>query len=59
MELTLQLRDKNDKTGLKKARSNSVFTYDVFKILRRQSAKLKGNGQNGRRYLQTTYQIKG
>ena len=26
---------------------------------RKQSAKLKGNQQNGRRYLQMTYQIKG
>ena len=26
---------------------------------RKQSAKLKGNRQNGRRYLQVTYQIKG
>ena len=26
---------------------------------RKQSAKLKGNRQNGRRYLQMTYQIKG
>ena len=26
---------------------------------RKQSAKLKGNGQNGRRSLQMTYQIKG
>ena len=38
--------------------------WDVTKIKtsaqrRKQSAKLKGNQQNGRRYLQMTYQIKG
>ena len=37
--------------------------WDLIKIKtspqqRKQSAKLKGNRQNGRRYLQTTYQIK-
>ena len=38
--------------------------WDLIKIKpsahrRKQSAKLKGNQQNGRRYLQMTYQIKG
>ena len=38
--------------------------WDLIKIKasaqrRKQSAKLKGNRQNGRRYLQMTYQIKG
>ena len=38
--------------------------WDLIKIKtsaqrRKLSAKLKGNRQNGRRYLQTTYQIKG
>ena len=38
--------------------------WDLIKIKssaqrRKQSAKLKDNRQNGRRYLQTTYQIKG
>ena len=38
--------------------------WDLIKIKssaqqRKQSAKLKGNRWNGRRYLQTTYQIKG
>ena len=38
--------------------------WDLIKIKssaqrRKQSTKLKGNWQNGRRYLQTTYQIKG
>ena len=37
--------------------------WDLIKIKpaqqRKQSAKLKGDRQNGRRYLQTTYQIKG
>ena len=38
--------------------------WDLIKIKssaqrRKQSAKLKGNQWNGRRYLQTTYQIKG
>ena len=37
--------------------------WDLIKIKssaqqRKQSAKLKGNRRNGRRYLQTTYQIK-
>ena len=35
--------------------------WDLIKITkqRKQSAKLKGNKWNGRRHLQTTYQIKG
>ena len=40
-----------------KAKINS---WDLIKIKRRkQLAKPKRNGQNGRRYLQMTYQIKG
>ena len=44
-----------------KAKMNywDLIKTKTFAQGRKQSAKLKGNQQNGRRYLQTTYQIKG
>ena len=52
-------------TSLKARETKAKMNYwDLIKIKasaqqRKQSAKLKGNQRNGRRYLQMTYQIKG
>ena len=52
-------------TSLEARETKAKMNYwDLIKIKtfctgRKQSAKLKGNRQNGRRYLQMTYQIKG
>ena len=51
-------------TSMKTTETKAVVNYwDFIKIKiyaqqRKQSTKLKGNLQNGRRYLQMTYQIK-
>ena len=52
-------------TSLEARETKAKMNYwDLIKIKTsaqqmKQSAKLKGNRQNGRRYLQMTYQIKG
>ena len=52
-------------TSLEERETKAKMNYwDLIKIKtsaqrRKQSAKLKGNRQNGRRYLLMTYQIKG
>ena len=55
------LLDISPKTRETKAKMNywDLIKIKSFAQRRKQSAKLKGNRQNGRRYLQTTYQIKG
>ena len=52
-------------TSLEARKTEAKMNYwDLIKIKssaqrRKQSTKLKGNQQNGRRYFQMTYQIKG